>query len=43
LNSPHKVLPEIERLKPCVLKTSLSEKQKHELRAALEERTQAAA
>ena len=42
-STPDKVLPEIERFKPRVLKTSLSKKQEDELRAALQERTQAAA
>jgi uncharacterized membrane protein len=38
-----KVLPEIERFKPRVLKTSLSRKQEGELRAALETRDRTAA
>jgi uncharacterized membrane protein len=42
-STPDKVLPEIEKYKPRVLKTSLSKKQEDELRAALHERTQAAA
>jgi uncharacterized membrane protein len=42
-STPDKVLPEIERFKPRVLKTSLSKKQEDELRAALQQRTQAAA
>jgi uncharacterized membrane protein len=37
------VLPEIEKFKPRVLKTSLSKKQEDELRAALQQRPQAAA
>src|SRR5215510_14202250 len=42
-STPDKVLPEIEKFKPRVLKTSLSKKQEDELRAALQARTQAAA
>ena len=42
-STPDKVLPEIEKFKPRVLKTSLSKKQEDELRAALQQRTQAAA
>jgi uncharacterized membrane protein len=42
-STPDKVLPEIERYKPRVLKTSLSKKQEEELRAALETRGRAAA
>jgi uncharacterized membrane protein len=38
-----KVLPEIEKFKPRILKTSLSKKQEDELRAALQERGQPAA
>jgi uncharacterized membrane protein len=41
-STPDKVLPEIEKFKPRVLKTSLSKKQEDELRAALQERAQAA-
>jgi uncharacterized membrane protein len=42
-STPDKVLPEIEKFRPRVLKTSLSQKQEDELRAALQQRTQAAA
>lgn len=42
-STPDKVLPEIERYKPRVLKTSLSKKQEEELRAALETGGRAAA
>jgi uncharacterized membrane protein len=35
-STPDKVLPEIEKFKPRVLKTSLSKKQEDELRAALQ-------
>lgn len=42
-STPDKVLPEIERFKPRVLKTSLSKKQEDELRAALQARNAAAA
>lgn len=42
-STPDKVLPEIKKFKPRVLKTSLSKKQEDELRAALQQRTQAAA
>jgi uncharacterized membrane protein len=42
-STPDKVLPEIERFKPRVLKTSLSNKQEEKLRAALQEKGQAAA
>jgi uncharacterized membrane protein len=42
-STPDKVLPEIERFKPRILKTSLSQKQEDELRAALHEKAQAAA
>jgi uncharacterized membrane protein len=42
-STPDKVLPEIERYKPRVLKTSLSRKQEEELRTALETRGRAAA
>ena len=35
-STPDKVLPEIERFKPRILKTSLSQKQEDELRAALQ-------
>ena len=34
-STPDKVLPELERYKPRVLKTSLSKKQEDDLRAAL--------
>ena len=34
-STPHKVLPELERFKPRVLKTSLSNKQEESLRAPL--------
>ena len=42
-STPDKVLPEIEPFKPRVLKTSLSNKQEQELRAALQARSPAAA
>ena len=42
-STPDKVLPEIERYNPRVLRTSLSKKQEEELRAALETRGRAAA
>jgi uncharacterized membrane protein len=42
-STPDKVIPEIEKFKPRVLKTSLSTKQEEELRAALQQRAQAAA
>jgi uncharacterized membrane protein len=42
-STPDKVLPEIEKYKPRVLKTSLSKKQEEELRAALETGGRAAA
>jgi uncharacterized membrane protein len=42
-STPDKVLPEIERYKPRVLKTSLSRKQEDDLRAALETQGRAAA
>jgi uncharacterized membrane protein len=42
-STPDKVLPEIERFKPRVLKTSLSKKQEDELRSALESSGRAAA
>jgi uncharacterized membrane protein len=42
-STPDKVLPEIEKFKPRVLQTSLSKKQEEKLRAALQERGQAAA
>jgi len=42
-STPDKVLPEIERFKPRVLKTSLSKKQEEELRAALQARGAVAA
>jgi uncharacterized membrane protein len=41
-STPDKVIPEIERFKPRILKTSLSKKQENELRAALREKAQAA-
>ena len=41
-STPDKVLPEIERFKPRVLKTSLSNKQEDKLRSALQTRAQAA-
>jgi uncharacterized membrane protein len=42
-STPDKVLPEIEKFRPRVLQTSLSKKQEEKLRAALQERGQAAA
>jgi uncharacterized membrane protein len=42
-STPDKVLPEIEKFKPRVLQTSLSNEQEEKLRAALQQRTQAAA
>jgi uncharacterized membrane protein len=42
-STPDKVLPEIEKYNPRVLRTSLSRKQEEDLRAALETRGRAAA
>jgi uncharacterized membrane protein len=42
-STPDKVLPEIEKFKPRVLRTSLSNKQEEELRKALQAGQQAAA
>jgi uncharacterized membrane protein len=42
-STPDKVLPEIEKFKPRVLQTSLSNEQEEKLRAALQDGGQAAA